>query len=42
LKEADLEMGTPDGLGGYQIMVPCLSCSLWITVLYEEEDEEEE
>lgn len=40
LREADLEMGTPDGLGGYQIMVPCQSCSLWITVLYEEEEEE--
>lgn len=40
LKESDLEMGTPDGLGGYQIMAPCQSCSLWITVLYEEEEEE--
>lgn len=41
LSEADLESGTPDGLGGYQIMAPCQSCSLWITVLYEEEEEEE-
>lgn len=41
LNERDLELGTPDGLGGYQIMVPCQSCSLWITVLYEEEGEEE-
>lgn len=37
LRETDLEIGTPDGLGGYQIMAPCQSCSLWITVLYEEE-----
>lgn len=42
LKEADLEMGTVDGLGGYQIIVSCQSCSLWITVLYEEEGEEED
>lgn len=36
LTEHDLEMGTPDGLGGYQIMAPCQNCSLWITVVYEE------
>lgn len=39
LSEADLERGTPDGLGGYQIMVSCHSCLLWITVQYEEEEE---
>lgn len=36
LTEEDLDAGTPDGLGGYQIMVSCQSCSLWITVQYEE------
>lgn len=37
LSESDLEKGTLDGVGGYQIMAGCLSCSLWITVAYEEE-----
>lgn len=37
LTESDLDGGTADGLGGYQIMVSCQSCSLWITVQYEEE-----
>lgn len=36
LSEEDLENGTPDGMGGLQIMVSCGSCSLWITVVYEE------
>lgn len=40
LLEEDLERGTPDGLGGYQIMVSCQSCLLWITVQYEEEGSE--
>lgn len=35
LVEDDLERGTPDGCGGLQVLVPCLSCSLWITVVYE-------
>lgn len=35
LLEADLESGTPDGLGGYHIVAGCLSCSLWIVVAYE-------
>ncbi|QBM90893.1 diphthamide biosynthesis protein 4 [Metschnikowia aff. pulcherrima] len=39
LLESDLERGTPDGAGGFQIVAPCLACSLWITVLYEEADE---
>lgn len=42
LLESDLERGTPDGAGGFQIVAPCLACSLWITVLYEEETEEPE
>uniref|UniRef100_A0A0L0NRJ8 Diphthamide biosynthesis protein 4 n=1 Tax=Candidozyma auris TaxID=498019 RepID=A0A0L0NRJ8_CANAR len=42
LTEDDLENGTPDGSGGYQIMVQCSSCSLWITVTYEEAEEEED
>ncbi|PSK38640.1 hypothetical protein C7M61_002575 [Candidozyma pseudohaemuli] len=41
LYEEDLENGTPDGLGGFQIMVSCASCSLWITVVYEEASDEE-
>lgn len=36
LTEEDLEAGTPDGAGGLQLAAPCLSCSLWITVQYEE------
>ncbi|OBA21026.1 Diphthamide biosynthesis protein 4 [Metschnikowia bicuspidata var. bicuspidata NRRL YB-4993] len=40
LTESDLERGTADGTGGYQIVAPCLACSLWITVLYEEATEE--
>lgn len=39
LLESDLENGTSDGSGGLQIVVPCLSCSLWITVAYEEIDD---
>lgn len=41
LTEEDLENGTPDGSGGFQIMVSCMSCSLWITVAYEEAEEED-
>lgn len=37
LREQDLEEGTPDGCGGYRIAVSCQTCSLWITVCYEEE-----
>lgn len=37
LTESDLEKGTADGSGGYQILAGCQSCSLWITVAYEEE-----
>lgn len=39
LRENDLEQGTSDGTGGYRIAVSCQTCSLWITVSYEEEDE---
>lgn len=35
LNEPDLERGTPDA-AGLLIVVPCQTCSLWITVLYEE------
>lgn len=37
LKEDDLEEGSPDGTGGFQIAVSCQICSLWIRVSYEEE-----
>lgn len=37
LSEQALEQhGTPDGCGGYEVIVQCSSCSLWIKVLYEE------
>lgn len=39
LSEEDLENGTPDGTGGYQILVSCTSCSLWIIATYEEAEE---
>ncbi|GEQ67552.1 hypothetical protein JCM33374_g1217 [Metschnikowia sp. JCM 33374] len=42
LSESDLERGTPDDSGGYQIVAPCSACSLWITVLYEEEIDEDD
>lgn len=39
LSEDDLENnGTDDGMGGYDIIVQCLSCSLWIKVKYYEEE----
>lgn len=41
LRESDLERGSPDGSGGLQIVVPCQTCSLWITVVYEEELDDE-
>lgn len=37
LSEEDLEEGSPDGTGGFHIAVSCQTCSLWITVSYEEE-----
>lgn len=37
LTESDLEKGTPDKDGGYDIIVQCNSCSLWIQVKYYEE-----
>ncbi|KAK6197064.1 Diphthamide biosynthesis protein 4 [Scheffersomyces amazonensis] len=41
LTEDDLEnQGTDDGMGGFDIIVQCSSCSLWIKVKYYEEDEE--
>lgn len=39
LTEDDLENGTPDGAGGYSLVVSCGSCSLWITVTYAEVEE---
>ncbi|ODV80455.1 diphthamide biosynthesis protein 4 [Suhomyces tanzawaensis NRRL Y-17324] len=36
LTEEDLENGSPDGSGGYDIIVQCSSCSLWIKVKYYE------
>ncbi len=45
LTEDDLaESGTADGLGGYEIIVQCNACSLWLKVKYFdlEDDEEEE
>lgn len=37
LTEDDLENhGSDDGMGGYDIVVQCESCSLWITVKYYE------
>jgi len=46
LTENDLEEnGTPDGVGGYELIVQCNACSLWLKVKYydlEDEDEEEE
>lgn len=42
LTERDLEsLGTSDGSGGYHIIVQCQSCSLWIKVEYQEEEDEE-
>lgn len=38
LREADLEEGILDGSGGYRVAVSCQICSLWIMVLYDEED----
>lgn len=37
LSEDDLELGTKDGLGGFNVVVQCESCSLWIKVAYQEE-----
>lgn len=43
LNEADLEeSGTSDGMGGYEIIVQCAACSLWIKVKYFDMEEEEE
>ncbi|CCH42171.1 Chaperone protein [Wickerhamomyces ciferrii] len=44
LTEDDLaENGTPDGFGGYNIIVQCNACSLWLKIKYFDlEDEEEE
>ncbi|CUM68241.1 uncharacterized protein PRCAT00005962001 [Priceomyces carsonii] len=42
LSENDLQInGTENGIGGYQIVVQCDSCSLWISVEYYEESESE-
>lgn len=42
LSETALEKyGTSDGRGGYEIIVQCSDCSLWIKVEYEEEAEEQ-
>lgn len=39
LSDDDLEnSGTKDGMGGYDIIVQCSSCSLWIKVKYYEEE----
>lgn len=35
------EHGTSDGHGGYEIIVQCCDCSLWIKVEYEEEGTED-
>lgn len=41
LTEEDLaEKGTSDGQGGYELIVQCSACSLWIRVAYVEEEEE--
>lgn len=43
LTEDDLaEKGTSDGQGGFDIIVQCSACSLWVRVAYLEEEEEEE
>ncbi|KAK6461102.1 Diphthamide biosynthesis protein 4 [Scheffersomyces coipomensis] len=43
LTETDLEEhGTEDGIGGYNIIVQCSSCSLWIKVTYEESIDEDD
>lgn len=40
LNEHDLEHnGTPDGMGGYEIIVQCSDCSLWLKVQYYEDEE---
>lgn len=42
-KESDLiENGTEDGENGYEIIVQCESCSLWIKVKYYEVNEEDD
>ncbi|KSA04147.1 uncharacterized protein AC631_00018 [Debaryomyces fabryi] len=42
-KESDLiENGTEDGENGYEIIVQCESCSLWIKVKYYEDNEEDD
>lgn len=38
LTEVDLENGTDDGCGGYNLIVQCDSCSLWLIVKYFEEE----
>lgn len=42
LTDNDLEdNGTPDGIGGYEIILQCSACSLWLKVQYYEDEEEE-
>ncbi|RLV84592.1 Diphthamide biosynthesis protein 4 [Meyerozyma sp. JA9] len=40
ISEADLEHGSPDGTGGYNLIVQCDSCSLWLIVNYYEGESE--
>lgn len=43
LTEDDLaDSGTPDGLGGYELIVQCNACSLWLKVKYYDLEDEEE
>ncbi|CDR41158.1 CYFA0S06e02850g1_1 [Cyberlindnera fabianii] len=43
LNEADLEQsGTRDGAGGYEIIVQCAACSLWLKVKYYDLDDEDD
>ena len=41
VSEADLEHGTADGTGGYNLIVQCDSCSLWLIVNYYEGESED-
>jgi diphthamide biosynthesis protein 4 len=41
LSESDLEKnGTDDGMGGYEIIVQCIACSLWLKVKYYDTEDE--
>lgn len=42
VSEADLEHGTADGTGGYNLIVQCDSCSLWLIVNYYEGESEDD